>query len=311
MKTCLVAGGGGFIGINLCRVLLEKEYRVIAIDNFITSSKENIQELLKEPNFTFIKHDIVKPLPKSITGALIDEIYDLACPTGVPNLVPLAEEMLLACSLGTRNLLELARKKRAAFLITSSSEVYGDPKVFPQDENYTGNVDTLGARSPYEEGKRFAESLLSMYVKKYGIDGKIVRVFNTYGPYMSPHDTRVIPTFLRQVRNDLPLTITGDGSQTRTFCFVDDLVSGLILVMKKGEKGQVYNLGSNVEVAIHDLAKLFIKVANSNNTIKFVERPAHDHARRLPAIDKVMGLGWEIGIPLETGLSRTLRWAGL
>lgn len=313
MKRVLVTGGTGFIGTNLCKKLLCLGYSVVSVDNFITSLGNNLQLFSAYPRFTFIKHDIVEPFSKEQLSQLktVRYIFHLACPTGIPNLIKLAEEMLLTCSVGTRNVLELARRLDARILFTSSSEIYGDPKEFPQDESYTGNVDPLGIRSPYEEGKRFAESLLSMYVKKYGIDGKIVRVFNTYGQYMFPHDTRVIPTFLRQLKNGLPLTIAGDGSQTRTFCFVDDLVAGLILVMEKGEKGEVYNLGSNVEVAIHDLAKLFIKVAKSNNTIKFIERPAHDHARRLPAIDKIMNLGWEIDVPLETGLIRTLRWAGL
>ncbi len=310
MRKALVTGGAGFIGTNLCKKLLYLDYQVVAIDNFITSSGSNLQLFSVDPRFTFIKHDITEAFSKEQLSQLktVHFIFHLACPTGVPNIVKLAEEMLLTCSLGTRNVLELARMLHAKIVFTSSSEVYGDPKEFPQDESYTGNVDPLGIRSPYEEGKRFAESLLGMYVKKYGIDGKIARIFNTYGPYMSSDDTRVIPTFLRQIKNNQPLTVSGKGLQTRTFCYVDDLVEGLILVMKKGKKGEVYNLGSDEEIPIIDLANLLKRRIKKNAKIRFIKRPTHDHNRRLPSLKKIKKLGWKQKTSLEKGIEKALRW---
>jgi len=308
MSLILITGGAGFIGINLCKKLLSHGHSVIAIDNLIISTKDNIKPLLSNPKFKFIKQDITKPILNiKYQISNIKYIYHLACPTGVPNLTKLAEEMLLTCSLGTRNVLELARKTRAKVLFTSSSEVYGNPKVFPQTEDYTGNVDPIGIRSPYEEGKRFAESLLQMYVRKYNIDAKIVRVFNTYGHYMSLNDSRVIPRFLLQALKNKPVTVKGKGLQTRTFCYVDDLVEGLITVMKKGKKGEVYNLGSDKEVRIIDLAKLVIKETGSKSKIVFVERPTHDHNRRHPSLNKVKKLGWKPKVNLKEGLRKTLR----
>ena len=214
--------------------------------------------------------------------------------------------MITTCSIGTKNILEIARKIGAKFLFTSSSEVYGDPLTFPQEEFYRGNVDTCGLRSPYEEGKRFSESLILMYVRKYNIDAKIVRVFNTYGPSMSPKDIRVIPNFLRQTSSGFPLTLHGDGNQKRTFCYVEDLIEGLILVIEKGEKGQVYNLGHDLEISIIDLARLVLKITGSKSPIQTVERPGHDHERRLPSLVKVKQLGWVPKIGLEEGLKTTI-----
>lgn len=308
MSRILVTGGAGLIGINLCKKLLSQGHRVIAVDNLVTSSGENLKPLLRNPKFKFIKHDIVKKISNfQFSISNFQYIYHLACPTGIPNLTKLAEEMLLVCSVGTRNVLEIAKKTKAKLLFTSSSEVYGDPKVFPQTEDYTGNVDPVGIRSPYEEGKRFSESLVQMYVRKYNVDAKIVRVFNTYGPYMASDDSRVIPRFLRQAMSNSPLTVEGKGLQTRTFCYVDDLIDGLLLVMKKGKKGEVYNLGSDKEVRIIDLAKLIIKVTGSKSKIAFVERPTHDHKRRLPSLKKVEKLGWKKKTGLEEGLKKILK----
>lgn len=311
MKHVLVTGGAGFIGTNLCKSLLRKGHRVIAIDNLITATGDNIQDLASFKNFVFIKHDITRKFPKKILELRIDEIYHLACPTGVPNLVPLASEMLLTCSTGTYNVLELARLKKAKVVFTSSSEVYGDPEIFPQSEEYTGNVDSVGIRSPYEEGKRFSESLIAMFVRKYHIDAKIVRVFNTYGPYMSKSDTRVIPHFLlRAIRNE-PLPLHGDGTQKRTFCFVDDLVSGLLLVMKKGKTGKVYNIGGDKEITIKELANMIIAMTGTKSTVKKLPRPAHDHAGRKPDLRKIQSLGWEQKITLTDGIRRVIKWGGL
>lgn len=297
----LVTGAAGLIGSNLCKKLLENGQEVVGVDNLITGSPQNIMKLRKYQKFKFIKHDITKPLPNNF-----ELIYHLACPTGVPNLGPLAEEMLLTCSEGTRNILELAKSHHAKVLFTSSSEVYGDPQVFPQDESYTGNVDPVGFRSPYEEGKRFAESLIAMYVRKYKINAKIVRVFNTYGPGMATGESRVIAKFLRQALSGKPLIVQGKGKQKRTFCFMDDLVDGLILVMEKGQSGEVYNLGSDKEISIIKLAKLIIKLTSSKSLIEWMERPSHDHQARLPSLKKVKKLGWKLRTSLEDGLRKTI-----
>ena len=304
----LVTGAAGLIGSNLCKKLLKDGYEVVALDNLITGSPENIKKLKLFPKFTFIQHDITKPLPNNFELLTLnfELIYHLACPTGVPNLGPLAEEMLLTCSLGTRQILELAKRNKAKLLFTSSSEVYGDPEVFPQYESYSGNVDPTGPRSPYEEGKRFAESLIMMYVRKYELDAKIVRIFNTYGPGMGTEESRVIARFLQQAVTGEPLSVHGQGLQKRTFCFVDDLVNGLILVMKKGKRGEVYNLGSNQEISIIELAKLIIKLTNSKSKINWIERPSHDHQARLPALKKVRKLGWRMKISLKDGLLKTI-----
>jgi nucleoside-diphosphate-sugar epimerase len=297
MKRILVTGAAGLIGHNLCKKLLNDGYDVIGLDNFITGEKKNIAPLLKNSRFKFIKHDINKNLELRIKN--LEWIFHLACPTGVPNIKKLGEEMALTCSVGTKNVLDLARRHRAKLLFTSSSEVYGDPQIFPQSEDYTGNVDPTDYRSPYEEGKRFSETLISLYVRKYHLDARIVRVFNTYGPGMSDRDSRVISTFLYQARQGKSLTVQGDGRQKRTFCHVDDLINGLILIMEKGKKGQVYNLGSDKETTILELAKMI-----SSNSIKFIPRPGHDHKRRLPDLSKVRKLGWKLQINLQEGLSQ-------
>jgi len=210
--------------------------------------------------------------------------------------------------MGTKNVLEQVRKTKAKFLFTSSSEAYGDPQIFPQKEGYTGNVDPTGFRSPYEEGKRFSESLTLMYARKYNIDAKIVRVFNTYGPEMSNGDNRAIPIFLRQALKGEPITVHGKGLQTRTFCFVDDLVEGLITVMEKGTGGHVYNLGSNKEITITKLAELILRLSNSKSGLKFVKRPSHDHQSRLPNLEKIRKLGWSPKTDLKEGLVKTIQW---
>lgn len=308
--TVLVTGAAGFIGANLCHKLLEQDYEVVAVDNLITSDDTNLRKLKKHSRFTFIKHDVTQPLPNKLDARRysLDAIYHLACPTGVPNLTRLAEEMLITCSVGTRNVLELVRLHRAKLLFTSSSEVYGNPLVSPQSEVYTGNVDPTGVRSPYEEGKRFAESLVMMYVRKYKLNAKIVRVFNAYGPGMAQDDSRVIPRFLRQALSGKPLTVHGDGTQKRTFCFIDDLVSGLLMVMEKGKSGEVYNLGSDTQYSIVDVARQVIKIANSSSKITYVTRPPHDHESRLPDLTKVKRLGWKPTTTIRSGLKQTHRW---
>lgn len=308
----LVTGAAGCIGTNLCLNLLAKGHDVIGIDNFITGEAKNIGLLSSYKNFKFLKFDIsgdFSSVEKKIGN--VSEIFDLACPTGVENLEILPLEMLFTCAVGTRNVLEFAHKKKASVLLTSSSEVYGDPEVWPQKETYLGNVDSVGIRSPYEEGKRFAESLSVAYFRKFGVDVKIVRIFNTYGPYMSQSDTRVIPHFLKKALLGKPIPVRGMGKQTRTFCYASDLVNGLLCVMAKGKSGEVYNVGSNKQMTIFDLAKLIIKITNSKSKIEFVARPAHDHQGRLPSLSKINKLGWEPEVPLSVGLAKTLEWLKL
>ena len=309
MKTILVTGGAGFIGANLCRKLLDLDNRVIALDNLITSTGENIKSLLKYQNFTFIKQDITKPNWKfEIEDLKLEIIYHLACPTGVPNVVTFAEEMLSTCSVGTKNILDLAQHHNAKMLFTSSSEVYGNPLVSPQTEEYTGNVDPLGIRSPYEEGKRFSESLIIAYVRKYGLDAKIVRIFNTYGPFMNLEETRVIPNFMGKIQKGEPLPVQGDGSQQRTFCYVDDLINGFLTVMEKGKSGEVYNDGNDEQITIRGLAELLLKMTGSPVGIEYTNRPSHDHQSRLPDLRKLKTLGWKTRISLEEGLQKTIQW---
>lgn len=311
MKWVLVTGGTGFLGTNLCKRLIEEGKYVFAVDNHITSSRAYI--LHDATHYQFLFHDITKPFPGILSphNKEIETIYHLACPTGVPNVVTFGEEMLLTCSVGTQNVLELAKAHGADVVFTSTSEVYGDPERFPQTEDYTGNVSPIGIRSPYEEGKRFAESLIVLYTKKYGLDTKIIRVFNTYGPYMARSDTRVIPMFLRQLKAQQPLTIIGSGQHTRTFCFVDDLLEGMLLIQQKGKSGEIYNLGSDEEITIAALADSLLALQEPHKGITYVELPYEDHHRRLPSLEKVKSLGWRMQTSLEEGLRRTLQWYGL
>ena len=305
----LITGGSGYIGKNLSLALLKRGHKVVAVDNFITSSKTDFKNFLKGKKLEFFEGDITdKKIIKKIQKAYkFDEIYHLACPTGVPNIKPRALEMLMACSLGTKNILDLAVAQKSRVLFTSSSEVYGDPKVFPQNENYTGNVNPTGFRGPYEEGKRFSESLVTSYVNKFSLNGKIVRLFNAYGPLLSKNESRVIPRFINQAISSKDLTILGNGKQKRTFCFVSDIVAGLILIMKKGKR-EVYNLGSDKEISISALAKLIIKLTGSNSSMKLVNTLIPDHNRRKPDLKKVRELGWEYTVELEEGLLKTIKF---
>lgn len=304
----LITGGAGFIGSNLTRKLLANGDTVTCVDNLITSNHTNIDDLKTSPRFQFIKTDITTDQFKRYSQEFnkIDVIYHLACPTGVPNIQPLSEQMLMTCSIGTKNVFELAIKHNCKVLLTSSSEVYGDPKVFPQAEEYTGNVDPVGHRSPYEEGKRFAESLVRTYSLKYTVDAKIVRIFNTYGPFAANSDTRVVPQFIQNALSGKPLIVKGTGKYKRTFCFVDDLLDGFLTIVEKGSIGQVYNLGGDKEISIQNLARLIIKLSNSTSQIKFIDSDFHDHKRRKPLLDKVKKLGWSQKTNLEQGLIKTI-----
>lgn len=303
MKTILVSGGAGFIGSHLCRFLLGQKNRVICLDNLFSGRLENIKDLKANKFFQFVKHDIILPFS---TASKIDKIYNLACiasPIGYQNR-PL--ETLLVSSVGVKNMLDLALKKKAKFLQTSTSEVYGDPLEHPQKETYWGNVNPIGLRSCYDEGKRFAESLVMTYNRKFNLNTKIVRIFNTFGPNMHPSDGRVISNFLSQALANKPVTIYGQGLQTRSFCYVDDLVRGLALMMKSPEAGPI-NLGNPGEFTILKLAKTIIKITRSKSKIIFQDLPADDPTRRRPDISLAKKkLNWSPKISLTEGLRLSL-----
>ena len=312
MSLILVTGGVGFIGTNLCKKLLLQGHDVIAIDNLITADANNTTACANHANYQFINHDIINPLPNYLfsSNVPISSIFHLACPTGVNNIIPLAEAMLLTSSVGTKNILDLARIKKAKVVFTSSSEAYGSSQHFPQNEKDTGDVSTIGMRSPYEEGKRSGEAFVSVYVRKYNLDVKIVRLFNTYGKYMSYADTRVIPHFIRQIKENKPFTLYGNGDQRRTFCYVEDAIEGILLVDAKGKTGNIYNLGSQDEITINDLAKLLIKISATDKQISHIPQISDNHVRRVPDLEKTHSLGWKVTTSLQEGLQKTLQWYG-
>jgi UDP-glucuronate decarboxylase len=299
-----VTGAAGFLGRHLCASLLADGHRVIGVDNFITSEPSDLAALLCEPGFEFAEFDIAAPAFETFARSRrFDAIFNLACPTGVPNLGPLALEMLETCYTGSRAVLEIARRDGAPVLLTSTAEVYGNPEVSPQPESYTGNVDTLGPRKGYEEGKRVAETLFAVYAERYGVRATIARVFNTYGPGMSLADTRVMPAFVRAALEGRPLVLHGDGRQTRCHVYVSDMVAGLRAVMRDGVPARAYNLGSQTPHTVRDVAEQVLALSGSTSPIIQVERPFHDHDRRLPDITRAhTELGWRPMVSLDDGL---------
>lgn len=320
MQAVLVAGGAGFIGSNLCKRLIDDGNNVICIDNLITGDKENIRGIINNPKFTFIEQDITKEIPNSIpikSGQIpnIKYIFHLASPAS-PNkkskrsYINHPIETLLANSVGTYNLLELAKRLGARFLYASSSEIYGNPTISPQKEDYFGNVNPNGVRSVYDEGKRFGEAITMSYVRKYKIDARIVRIFNTYGPNMQKDDGRVVSNFIIQALNNKSITVYGQGFQTRSFCFITDMVEGLMNIMfKEGLRGEVINLGNPDERKILELAKLIKKMTGSSSSIVFEDLPQDDPLKRCPDIAKAKQLlGWWPKVKLEEGLLETIEY---
>lgn len=309
MKQCaLVAGAAGLIGSHLCELLLAKGLRVLAVDNLLSGSWSNIEHLQSFADFRFIRHDICQPLA---LDEPVQYVYNLACPASPDDFHKIPLEILFVCASGNRNLLDLARSHQASFLFTSTSEVYGDPLVHPQVETYWGNVNSIGERSCYDEGKRFAESLITNYHRLYQVPVRIVRVFNTYGPRMRANDGRVIPNFIMQALNGESLTLHGNGHQTRSFCYVGDLVAGIYQVMMSPQTiGQVYNLGNPHEYTIHQLALAVCQVAGVSPEVIEIPSPRRDDpARRQPNISKVQAaVGWEPLMPLHDGLQQTLAY---
>lgn len=311
-KTALVAGGAGFIGSHLCQSLLDRGFFVYAVDNFITGRRLNIKPFLSHERFSFDEIDITSSeFGTAFADRHLDIIFHLACPTGVPNIERLSEEMLLTSSFGTHNICELARRHDARLVYTSTAEVYGHPEVSPQSESYNGNVNPIGPRAPYEEGKRFGETLIAVYAKKYGVNGTVVRIFNTFGPGMSLEDKRVIPRILRSVKTGDSITIYGDGTQTRTHLYVDDLIEGLFLVMDKGKPGEAYNIGGVDQVQIKELAKIIMRLTKRKNNVSYEPHFIEDHKSRKPCVEKMRKLGWSQNIPLEEGLLRMMTIHGL
>lgn len=313
MKTILVVGGAGFLGSHLCDLLLKMDYNVVCVDNLITGSEENISHLKDNNSFTFINHNVIEPL--SFSGE-VDAIFHLASPAS-PNhhshlsYHALPMETMLVNTQGTRYLLELAKEKNAKFLYASTSEAYGDPLVHPQTEEYRGNVSTTGPRSVYDEAKRFGETITAYYERSEGVDARIVRIFNTYGPRMAKDDGRMVVVFVKQALSQEDISLFGDGLQTRSLCFVSDLVEGLQrLMFMPGTRGEVVNLGSDSEHTILEYATLIKRLVGSSSKIVVAEQlPEDDPLRRRPDISKAKRLlDWKPVVGLEDGLSELIEY---
>jgi dTDP-glucose 4,6-dehydratase len=303
VPTALVTGGAGFLGSHLCDRLVEDGYRVICVDNLETGSLQNVEHL-RGDSFLFVNHDITRHLQ---VDEPIDVIYHLASPASPIDYLRLPLQTLKVGSHGTHNALGLAKWKRARFLLASTSEVYGDPLIHPQPETYWGNVNPIGPRGVYDEAKRYAEALTMAYHRQQGVDTCVVRIFNTYGPRMRPHDGRAIPTFMRQAFAKEPITVFGDGSQTRSFCYVDDLIRGLIALAGSGEHLPV-NIGNPAEYTLLELARKVLEATGSASEIVFEALPVDDPKVRQPDITRARQLlGWEPQVSLEEGLRRTLQ----
>jgi dTDP-glucose 4,6-dehydratase len=301
----IIAGAAGFIGSHLCDRLLAEGHMIVAIDNFLTGNPANLEHLTEEPRFAFQEWDITRPF--TIEGP-VDAVANLASPASPRDYLEYPIETLDVGSIGTRNMLELARDKGARFLLTSTSECYGDPLVHPQVETYWGNVNPVGPRSCYDESKRFAEALTMAYHRKHGVRTNIARIFNTYGPRMKLDDGRVVPAFLDQALHGRPMTVFGDGSQTRSFCFVSDLVDGLYRLMQSDERYPT-NLGNPAELTIRQFAEEIRRMTGAASPIEFRPLPEDDPKQRKPNIEKARKvLGWEPRVPLDEGIRQTVEY---
>jgi len=302
MNRILVTGGAGFLGSHLCTRLLEQGHEVLCLDNFFTGAKENILPLMKNPYFEVIRHDVTVPIHLEV-----DQVYNLACPASPVHYQREPVETIRTCVHGAINMLNLARRARARILCASTSEVYGDPSIHPQTEDYWGNVNPLGIRSCYDEGKRCAESLFFNYHREYGTDIRVVRIFNTYGPCMHPNDGRVVSNFIVQALRGEDITIFGEGGQTRSFCFVDDLIRGLTAFMGQDQSQGPMNLGNPVESTIRELAEAILRLTGSRSRLVFQPLPEDDPRQRCPDITKAKALlGWQPQVPLDEGLKATI-----
>ncbi|MFH1127090.1 MAG: UDP-glucuronic acid decarboxylase family protein [archaeon] len=306
MAKIIVTGGSGFIGSHLIDHLINDNHEIICIDNMITGDSKNIAHLKDNPKLRLIRHDIVDPISLK---EKIDYIFHMASPASPIDYMKIPTETLLTGSIGTKNILDLAQKNNARFLLASTSEIYGDPLEHPQKETYYGNVNSVGPRSCYDEAKRFAEALTMAYHRKHGTDVVIARIFNTYGPRMRPGDGRVVPNFITQsLRND-PMTVNGDGSQTRSLCYITDLIEGLSKLMFSNIQGEAVNLGNPDERTIKEFALIIKELTKSNSKITYNDIPEDDPTRRLPDITKAKRLlDWEPKIDLQSGLNTTIEY---
>jgi dTDP-glucose 4,6-dehydratase len=303
MSTTVITGGAGFLGSHLCDYLLSKGHRVVCVDNLDTGSLQNVNHIESGDDFLFLNHDLTEPL---FLDEPVDYVFHFASPASPIDYQRLPLHTLKVGSYGTHHMLGLAKFKRARFLLASSSEVYGDPQVHPQPETYWGNVNPIGPRGVYDEAKRYAEALVMAYHRQQGVDTAIARIFNTYGPRMRPFDGRAIPTFLRQALEQKPLTVFGDGSQTRSFCYVSDLVRGLV-ALAESEENLPLNLGNPEERTLLELAETIIRVTGSSSEIVFEASPVDDPQVRRPDITRAREvLGWEPEVTLEDGLMRII-----
>jgi dTDP-glucose 4,6-dehydratase len=306
MSTALVTGGAGFLGSHLCEYLLAQGHRVVCFDNLDTGSLQNIEHI-RRGDFVFVNHDVTEHID---VAEPLDFVFHFASPASPIDYLRLPLHTLKVGSYGTHRALGLAKAKRARFILASTSEVYGDPQVHPQPETYWGYVNPIGPRGVYDEAKRYAEALTMAYHRQQGVDTSIVRIFNTYGPRMRPHDGRAIPTFLRQALDEKPLTVFGTGAQTRSFCYVDDLIRGVYLLATSGEHTPV-NIGNPIEMSLLELAETVVRVTGSSSEIVFEALPVDDPQVRRPDITRAKQvLGWEPEIGLEDGLRRTLASLG-
>lgn len=301
----VITGGAGFIGSNLAARLIAEGHTVLCVDNLLTGSVENIAHLQEHPRFTFIEHDVTQPFPFEA-----DAIFHLASPASPVGYLDHPIETILVNSQGTYQMLEAAKKQHAMFLISSTSEIYGDPLVHPQTEDYWGNVNPIGPRACYDESKRLGETLTMEYYRQFQVNTRIVRIFNTYGPNSQADDGRMIPNFITQALKNEPLTIYGDGTITRSICYVSDLVDGLIRAMFQPETaGEVFNLGNPEEHTVLEFAQKIIQLCNASSTIQFESSRIDDPERRRPNITKAQEeLGWRVNVGVEDGLRRTIEW---
>lgn len=303
-KTILITGGAGFIGSHLSEKLLNEGNKILCLDNFFTGAKNNIEHLLKNENFQLIEHDIVNPIFLEP-----DQIYNLACPASPVRYQENPIKTVKTSTIGLINMLGMAKKTGARILQASTSEIYGDPEIHPQKESYWGNVNPIGIRSCYDEGKRVAETLCFDYHREHGVDIRVARIFNTYGPRMHPDDGRVVSNFIVQALQDVPITIYGDGSQTRSFCYVSDTVSGLIKMMERDNLNGPINIGNPDEITIKELAEKIIYMTKSSSFIEMRPLPKDDPRKRQPDISLArQELNWEPKISLEDGLLKTIEY---
>ena len=304
-KRILVTGGAGFIGAHLCRRLVEEDNDVLCVDNFYTGTRENVADLLARPNFELLRHDVTFPL-----FVEVDEIYNLACPASPVHYQNNPVQTTKTSVHGAINMLGLAKRVRAKILQASTSEVYGDPTTHPQTEEYWGNVNPIGPRACYDEGKRCAETLFFDYYRPHRLRIKVARIFNTYGPYMHPNDGRVVSNFVMQALRGAPITLYGDGSQTRSFCYVSDLVEGLVRLMNSSDEvtGPI-NLGNPNEMTVREMAEVIVRQCGSRSPITFAPLPADDPKQRQPDITKAQQLlGWRPSVALADGLAPTIEY---